>query len=886
MTKETRPPSCTTRRGGCQAQSLGSSGTLGSYSHIVSYIIKSRIFFVYNPVPISVHSAEPTLSFHNFSFRREPMGAQPEQEVLRGENEKVEIFPPPPEKPSAPPPAQKTPKGGIKLKMFSKMNEKNSIGSSPPAAEEGSSLPQAAAPAGMANAGIPTLTVSKPKKGSWGGSRKRSLPAAKPGSATSATQPSGMSPTVSITPVRGAAVARPNAFSSGGAMTPWGDQPMHQGQQQQQRLGGTGKPVLRPATRPGSSPSSCNIHCPGVSGFPSLSCLSCHSMFHPPCMGLADGVDYEGRYDFYCGGCQPPPGKENLSGGPPPFSSASRVAHGVVGGARRGSGHSSSPSHGSPSMPGSGGGARNTADKFSLPKGLSILPSSASRMGGRSGGAGSKPSSPANYRQHNGLSGAGAAAATNGDMGRKGPLPSSSLAPNAGAPAPVEAQSVVNISGIKYLAVPHPAQSQQQRKGGAQLQRRPPLGGGAPPLEDTKAGKVLLRPAEEGSAMPSFEVEESADGKLVLVPLKKGAKGNPFANNQKPQPTPPTQKSQTSDASSSAPLGKFFHSNLSSSYGVMLHVFRYLPVPDRLRAASVCRLWRDLAHSPDLWASVSLKNVRVARWGDAAAFFNRVRAKRLDMRRMVQQQPQQQPDDSWQEASSALATLTTVARLEFPRASLPHVSSVVSAVPPGRIRELGANTLAPSKDVDLSALASLSSLQGSLAALRLRGALGRMRLNGGLAPLGGFKGTLNKLVSLSWSSASRGVLSTPSCLLFQSLLGVDNLTAADLEVLSSLDGLESLELGDCSSSSSGVTTEEVLRCVVSLPKLSSLRLEKAKTLGAGLGELAALKGLEKLELVDVVLKEGFGEGLVELAALKRLLLIPQYKDEVSKVFSF
>lgn len=37
--------------------------------------------------------SDQTLSWNNFSFRQEPMGALPGQEIIRGENEEVEIFP-------------------------------------------------------------------------------------------------------------------------------------------------------------------------------------------------------------------------------------------------------------------------------------------------------------------------------------------------------------------------------------------------------------------------------------------------------------------------------------------------------------------------------------------------------------------------------------------------------------------------------------------------------------------------------------------------------------------------------------------------------------------------------------------------------------------------
>ncbi len=112
------------------------------------------------------------------------------------------------------------------------------------------------------------------------------------------------------------------------------------------------------------------------------------------------------------------------------------------------------------------------------------------------------------------------------------------------------------------------------------------------------------------------------------------------------------------------------------------------------------------------------------------------------------------------------------------------------------------------------------------------------------------------------------------CLILQSLLGVENLISEELSTLSTLKKLTSLELGDCAK-----MTEEVINAATSLQDLKSLRLEKAHGVGTVLGELRFLQ-LEKLELVDVVLKEGFGDGLVKLKSLKKVLLIPQYKDEV------
>jgi hypothetical protein len=110
--------------------------------------------------------------------------------------------------------------------------------------------------------------------------------------------------------------------------------------------------------------------------------------------------------------------------------------------------------------------------------------------------------------------------------------------------------------------------------------------------------------------------------------------------------------------------------------------------------------------------------------------------------------------------------------------------------------------------------------------------------------------------------------------IFQSILGLETVTAADLESFASLSALEHLELGNCSSA-----PVNLFQSVTALTKLRSLRLEGG-LVGMNLGELRWLSNLEKLELIDVHLKEGFGDGLIRLQTLKKLLLIPYYTEEV------
>ena len=60
--------------------------------------------------------------------------------------------------------------------------------------------------------------------------------------------------------------------------------------------------IIRPS-KPTLLP--CSIHCPGVTGFPSLSCTSCHCLFHPKCVGLPPSLSSSCQHEFFCNDCQP-----------------------------------------------------------------------------------------------------------------------------------------------------------------------------------------------------------------------------------------------------------------------------------------------------------------------------------------------------------------------------------------------------------------------------------------------------------------------------------------------------------------------------------------------------------------------------------------------------
>lgn len=269
----------------------------------------------------------------------------------------------------------------------------------------------------------------------------------------------------------------------------------------------------------------CSIHCGSASGPPALSCFSCQSLFHPVCVGLMEGPDYNG-FDFYCADCSPPPGKENVQMPPPllpPLQHAPR--HNAF----------------------NGDDAGNDLGNPKSPQAALVQ---------------SRRPNPAPRLQH-----------TEQQQQQHQPL------------KPIEVQAFINVAGKKYLVVPMDARAEDRHqfriKGGEQQPGPPPL----------KRLPLMLRPSgEEGSSLPSFEVEETADGKLLLIPTTVDGKQTSF----KKQPEKGRGKTN-------------WASDLSGAYFAILKVFGYLNPKQRLEAAKVCRLWRDLALHHSLWNTVSLR---------------------------------------------------------------------------------------------------------------------------------------------------------------------------------------------------------------------------------------------------------------------------------------
>jgi len=89
-----------------------------------------------------------------------------------------------------------------------------------------------------------------------------------------------------------------------GLLINWGDTP---------KKPEPAKPVNIPKrTTTGSTFSPCSPFCPGASGVPELECKTCHTLFHPLCVGIDEEKVEQRRSSFKCGSCSSKAGKNKV----------------------------------------------------------------------------------------------------------------------------------------------------------------------------------------------------------------------------------------------------------------------------------------------------------------------------------------------------------------------------------------------------------------------------------------------------------------------------------------------------------------------------------------------------------------------------------------------
>jgi len=101
-------------------------------------------------------------------------------------------------------------------------------------------------------------------------------------------------------------------------------------------------------------------------------------------------------------------------------------------------------------------------------------------------------------------------------------------------------------------------------------------------------------------------------------------------------------------------------------------------VKERVLAACVCKLWRDVAFHQSLWKTVSLKNTRVYNWKGFAKFFNQTKSTHLDVRKMLFVKER---ESTWIEIITIVPDLLMLKKLELPKLNGSILTDLVSACP-------------------------------------------------------------------------------------------------------------------------------------------------------------------------------------------------------------
>lgn len=311
---------------------------------------------------------------------------------------------------------------------------------------------------------------------------------------------------------------------------------------------------------------------------------------------------------------------------------------------------------------------------------------------------------------------------------------------------------------------------------------------------------------------------------------------------EKPPPPPKPKRLVTRKQNQlEAEPQQHFMDSVCAGYHALLRIFQYLKVQELLRAARVCKMWRDLAAHPSLWKTVRMKNSQVTDWDGLADTLQRHGTQHLDLRKML---VAGESDGIWKKFLSVIPRVTSLVKLELCRCPVMVVEEVIRSCP--QLEVLSAMSI-KCDSLNLQSVGNLKRCQE----LRLK-AISGMSLQEDLTPLQ----QLTQLTQLSLTS-------------------VKELGKKKIDIIQALVNLETLELGECSDFPDKFGTTVLIK----LQKLERLRLEK----GQGscctfdiLEGVSKLQSLSQMELVNFDVKNGFDKCLANCKNIKRLLIIPTY----------
>ncbi|XP_052126956.1 uncharacterized protein LOC113206300 isoform X1 [Frankliniella occidentalis] len=287
-----------------------------------------------------------------------------------------------------------------------------------------------------------------------------------------------------------------------------------------------------------------------------------------------------------------------------------------------------------------------------------------------------------------------------------------------------------------------------------------------------------------------------------------------------------------------------FISDLSNGYGALFHVMGYLKVQELLRASRVCRMWRDLSLHPNLWHTVRMKNSQVTDWDGFADAISARGTRVLDLRKMLAPGSPEDISHMWSEFNRVIGQADSLQRVELSRCPASVFEQLATSCP--QLRVINAIAI-KSEEVDLEPIRNVPLLEEL-----------RLKSNSGMS----ITASLDPLLSCRLKHLS--------------ITSVKNLGSCNIEIISQLKNLESLELGDCVQICDDFGPSHLSK----LTKLQRLRLENGKVPGCPvisiMESISQLPALRQLEIINFDVKPGFDKALGMCKQLRRLLIIPTY----------
>ncbi|XP_034237181.1 uncharacterized protein LOC117642738 isoform X4 [Thrips palmi] len=357
------------------------------------------------------------------------------------------------------------------------------------------------------------------------------------------------------------------------------------------------------------------------------------------------------------------------------------------------------------------------------------------------------------------------------------------------------------------------------------------------------ANKTAETVAETGTLPPTWDPSDDAPAETpansTSAPWKAKPKRAKIADI-----ADATVESSTTASQSNIRSMENFISDLSNGYGALFHVMGYLKVQELLRASRVCRMWRDLSLHPNLWHTVRMKNSQVTDWDGFAAALSARGTRVLDLRKMLAPGHQDDIEHMWSEFCRVIEKADNLQRVELSRCPASVVEQLAKSCP--QLRVINAIAIR-SEEVDLESIRNVPLLEEL-----------RLKSHNGMS----ITGTLNPLIYCRLKHLS--------------ITSVKNLGSCNIEIISELENLESLELGDCIKLSDDFGPDHLSK----LKKLQRLRLEKGQVPGCPvipiIESIAQLPALRQLEIINFDMKPGFDKALAMCKQVRRLLIIPTY----------